>query len=116
MTTITLQGAEFFAYHGFYPEEQILGNKFIVDVEISFIAPGDNTDDNIDNTVDYEKVYHIMKNEMVEPRKLIETVAQTIATRIKETYPFIESLKVSLKKLNPPLNGKVESSGIQIVI
>ena len=29
---VSLEGVRFFAYHGFYPEEQVLGAEFIVDL------------------------------------------------------------------------------------
>lgn len=116
MITIAIQGAEFFAYHGFYPEEQKLGNKFIVDVEVSFKPVNGLKDDKIANTVDYEQVYNIISEQMKKTMKLIETVAQAIADQVKEQYTFVESIKVSIKKLNPPLKGKVHCSSIVITV
>ncbi|TWI98236.1 dihydroneopterin aldolase [Mucilaginibacter frigoritolerans] len=116
MITISILGAEFFAYHGFYPEEQKLGTKFIVDAEVSFKPLHDLKDDKISNTVDYEKVYNIIDHQMKQTRKLIETVAQSIADDIKEQYNFVDNIRVSIKKLNPPLNGKVDYSSIVISI
>jgi dihydroneopterin aldolase len=116
MITIAVQGAEFFAYHGFYPEEQKLGTKFIVDVDVSFKPLSDLKDDKIGNTVDYEKVYNITADEMRHTRKLIETVAQSIADRIKNRYPFVDNVSVCIKKLNPPLKGKVQYSSIIISV
>jgi dihydroneopterin aldolase len=116
MITISLNGAEFFAFHGFYPEEQKLGSKFIVDVEVSFKPIGDLKEDEIRNTVDYEQLYQIVSEQMAHTRKLIETVAQSIADGVKDQYPFAESVRVCLKKLNPPLKGKVDYSSIVITI
>ena len=65
-------------------------------------------EDKLNNTVDYEQLYHMIEGQMKQTRKLIETVAQAIVDDIKEQYPFIETYKVSIKKLNPPLKGKVE--------
>ncbi|CAN5248005.1 dihydroneopterin aldolase [soil metagenome] len=115
MITISLHGAEFFAYHGFYPEEQKLGAKFIVDIEVGF-SPGDLSSDKLANTVDYEKLYNLVSVEMKQTRKLIETVAHAIANKIKSDFPVAEQIKVSLKKLNPPLSGKVEYSGITLTL
>ncbi len=114
MITIAIQGAEFFAYHGFYPEEQKLGTKFIVDVEVNFAPAGNIKEDKIGNTVDYEKVYHILAEQMKHTRKLIETVAQSIADEIKHKYPFIDTIKVTMKKMNPPLEGRVDHTSIII--
>ena len=116
MIIIAIQGAEFFAYHGFYPEEQKMGNKFIVDVEVSFEPLSSLTDDKIANTVDYEQLYRIVTETMKRTMKLIETVAQAIADKIKEQFPFVGHVKVTIKKMNPPFNGKVEFSSIVISV
>lgn len=116
MITIALRGAEFFAHHGFYPEEQVLGNKFTVDIEVSFKPWSNFKDDKISNTIDYEKLYKIAAVKMKKTSKLIETVAQSMADEIKEKYPFVKAVKVTIKKMNPPLKGKVEYSGIEIII
>ena len=116
MITIALHGAEFFAFHGFYPEEQKLGSKFIVDVDVSFMPVNDLKEDKISNTVDYETVYSIVDKQMKRTAKLIETVAQSIADEIKAQFPFADGIRVSLKKMNPPLKGKVAYSNIVISI
>jgi len=116
MITIAIHGAEFFAYHGFYPEEQKLGTKFIVDVEVSFTPVSSLKDDKIGNTVDYEQIYKIVTVQMKHTMKLIETVAQAIADKIKNQFPFVDHIKVTIKKMNPPFNGKVEYSGIVISV
>jgi dihydroneopterin aldolase len=116
MITISLHGAEFFAYHGFYPEEQKLGAMFIVDTEVSFSPNTDLKDDEIGNTVDYEQLYEIVEKEMKHTRKLIETVAQAIADGTKKKFPLAEKVRVSIKKLNPPLKGRVDYSKIVITV
>jgi len=117
MMTIAIHEAEFFAYHGFYPEEQKLGTKFTVDVEVDFrpVTAGIRQDD-ISHTVDYEQLYDIVCNEMKHTRKLIETVAQSMADGIKLKYPFADSVKVVLKKMHPPMTGKVDHSSVTIIV
>ena len=116
MITISLHGAEFFAYHGFYPEEQRLGSKFILDIEVGFAIIKNIRDDSLTNTLDYEQLYQIAGEQMKNTRKLIETVAQSIADEIKSQFTFAETIKVSIKKVNPPLEGKVDYSGVVITI
>ncbi|MDB5124265.1 MAG: dihydroneopterin aldolase [Mucilaginibacter sp.] len=114
-TTISLHGAEFFAYHGFYPEEQILGNRFIVDIEVDYNF-GNKDDDDISNTVDYEQLYNIANEQMKQTRKLIETVANAMANEIKAQFPLTDKVTVSIKKLNPALSGKVDYSRVVVNI
>jgi dihydroneopterin aldolase len=112
-TTISLRGAEFFAYHGFYPEEQIVGNRFVVDIEVDYNF-GNKEEDNIDNTVDYGQLYEIAGEQMKQTRKLIETVASAIANEIKTRFPLTDRVTVSIRKLNPALSGKVDYSMVVV--
>ncbi|MFD2872208.1 dihydroneopterin aldolase [Mucilaginibacter ximonensis] len=111
---IALHGVEFFAYHGFYPEEQKLGCYFTVDIEVDFIPVGDISEDNLDNTVNYEKLYEIACEEMKIARKLIETVAQNIMDGIVKQYSFVNTIKLTIHKLNPPLGLKTKSSSVTL--
>ena len=114
MNTISLHGAEFFAYHGFYPEEQRLGNKFIIDIDVNFITGGDLKKDDIGGTINYEQLYEIVEEQMKQTKKLIETVAQNILDDTKKKFPAAKAVRISIKKLNPPLKGKVNYSCITL--
>ena len=113
MIKVALHKVKFFAYHGFYPEEQILGNHFLVDAEVEFNSENIG-DDEISNTVNYEKLYSILAEEMKQPRKLLETLVQEMIVKIRSEFPFVETIKVGLKKLNPPLPGEVKYSLVEI--
>jgi dihydroneopterin aldolase len=114
MVKVGLQGIYFFAYHGFYPEEQISGNNFVVDIEVEFLQEQHFDTDEIGHTVNYEQLYAIAERHMAITRKLLETVVQGILDELKSTYPFAESIRVSLKKLNPPIKAKIDSSLVEI--
>lgn len=114
MVEINLNDAEFFAHHGYYPEEQILGTRFMVDISVSFAPQGNLCEDEIDNTVNYEQLYNIARDEMKVTRKLIETVAQSIHDKIKGEFPFVSGIRVCLKKMDPPLKGKVGHSSVVV--
>ncbi len=107
MGLITLSGMEFFAYHGCFAEEQIIGNKFIVDLE--FFAATENAEntDDLSATVNYQIVYELVKAEMDIKSKLLEYVAKRILDALYKQFPDIGDAKVAVSKLNPPLKGKV---------
>lgn len=115
MVEINLNAAEFFAYHGYYPEEQLLGSRFLVDISVSFLPAADLAKDELQNTVNYEQLYNIASDEMNITRKLIETVAKAIADAIKQKFPFVKNTRVSIQKMNPPLKGKVGYSSVVIL-
>lgn len=114
MIKVALQGIQFFAYHGFYPEEQILGSHFIVDVSVEFPQQHHYVDDEIAHTINYEQLNEFVTIEMKHTRKLLETVVEGIMDRVKEAYHFAGIIKVSITKLNPPLPGNVASSFVEI--
>jgi 7,8-dihydroneopterin aldolase/epimerase/oxygenase len=114
MDTIFFNGMEFYAYHGAFPEENRLGQRFYVDLELGLdLAPAGQTDD-LDQTVDYAKVYETVK-ETVESHTfaLVETLAERIASRLLESFP-LEEVMVRVTKPDPPIPGHYESVGVEI--
>ncbi len=111
-TIVSLEGVDFFAYHGFYDEERKKGNTFICDVSVE-LKSFDSLDDNIDDTVNYEEIYKIVEEEMQQTKKLIETVALHIIKRIQE-LTNVTAAKVRLHKLQPPMDGKIKKAVVEM--
>ena len=111
---VSLEGVRFFAFHGFYPEEQVLGTEFILDIDVS-LDVFDNGEDDLANTVNYVRLFEIASEEMKITRKLIETVAHSILERIRHEFLAVQSIRVSIRKLNPPMGAEVENSAIELV-
>ncbi|KAA8478528.1 dihydroneopterin aldolase [Arcticibacter tournemirensis] len=109
---IGLEGVRFFAYHGFYPEEQILGNEFIVDIitEMDVLSDGD---DELANTVNYERLFEIAALQMKKTQKLLETVAIGILNTIKEEFPSLDTIRISIRKTRLPLEGEINNSLVE---
>ncbi|MCX3265341.1 dihydroneopterin aldolase [Pedobacter agri] len=110
--TVALKDVKCFALHGFYPEEQLTGNHFIVDLETTFLPIG--FDDELAQTVNYEDLNQIILEEMRNTQKLLETVLNNIINKVIALYPFVERVEVSIKKLNPPMPGQVGQSFVQL--
>jgi 7,8-dihydroneopterin aldolase/epimerase/oxygenase len=116
MALILLENMEFFAYHGCFAEEQIIGNRFIVNLTIETDTSAAETSDNLHDTVNYQAVYSIVKKEMAIKSKLLEHVASRISKEVKRAFPHINGLIVKISKTNPPLGGKLENVSVQIEI
>ena len=114
MATIALEGMQFYAYHGFYKEEQKIGTDYIVDVYIISNVNKAAVSDNLKETINYETVYHICESVMREPSKLIENVAQRISMGIKHNFQSIKEMTVRVRKMHPPLGGAVHSSYVEV--
>lgn len=112
-TIVSIENAEFFAYHGYYEEERRSGNTFMLDCEVE-LKSFDSIDDNINDTVNYESLYNICKEEMQYTQMLLETVVFNIITRITTELNHIVAGKVKLSKVAPQLGGKVGRATIEI--
>jgi len=110
--TVALKDVKCFALHGYYPEEQLIGNHFVVDLETEFTPQG--FEDELAQTVNYEDLNHIILEEMKHTQKLLETVLKNIISKVIELYPFVDTVNVSMKKLNPPMPGQIGHSFVKL--
>jgi len=112
---VLMHGLTFYGYHGVIPEENTLGQRFIVDIEMGVDARDAGTTDDLTKTVDYVAVYADVRA-IVEgpPCKLIETVAERIAMRILAGYPA-ETVRVRVKKPDVPIPASLEYVGVEVL-
>jgi dihydroneopterin aldolase len=102
--TIELRDLEFFSFHGLYEEEKKAGGEFVVDVFAKFPAENHKLT-SIDETVNYAALFAIIKDEMNQPRELLETIAQVIAEKIYAKYAVIKEIEIRIEKKKPPIVG-----------
>lgn len=105
---------EFFAYHGYHEEERKIGNRYEVDlwVETNFDQATEN--DLLENTIDYSRLYQLVQEEMQQSTHLLERLAGRIAERTLKELAVVESLEISISKLNPPLGGLCKKAKVTL--
>lgn len=110
-----LRGLEFYGYHGVIPEENRLGQRFIVDVDMYADTRRAGASDDLDATVNYVAVYEDVKS-IVEgaPLKLVESVAERIAEYVLANHP-VERVRVRIVKPDVPIPARLEFVGVEIV-
>jgi len=109
MTTIRINNARFFAYHGVHQYEKDFGNEFQLDVEMHCNIPSLAGVDDLSLTVDYQSVYnHISEIILNNKFNLLETLNQVIGNSILENFELVESVKLSIRKSNAPI-GLIDS-------
>lgn len=114
MVTIALTGLEFYAYHGYYEEEQHIGGHYLVDIRFSAPAGKAIREDDLEGTVNYATVYSLVAEEMKIPSRMLEHLAGRIVSTIETNFPGTRQLSVTIHKLNPPLSGKLEKVSVTI--
>ncbi len=101
MGKIALEGMKFYANHGVYEEEQIIGNHFILDVYITTAFDSAVEEDDVHETINYETVYLVCQAEMKNTVRLLETLTQNIIHALKHQFNTIQEVKLRVHKLNP---------------
>lgn len=103
----------FHAFHGVYEAERKIGAEFIVDVRITTGVGKAVATDGIEHAVNYESVYRICRLEMDRPSNLIESVLSRIVESLKRQFTEMESLTVRIRKMNPPIGGRVDWASVE---
>lgn len=111
---IRLRNMRFYAYHGLFPEEARLGQRFEVDVDLirDFSEAGHN--DDLEQSVNYADIYKIVEGVVTERRfDLVEALAEHLAAAIGASHAPI-SLVVRVRKPNPPVPGDFDGVEVEI--
>jgi len=104
------------ANHGVTEQEQLIGNKYRIDLKLFLDLKKAMISDNLDDTINYADIFRLVKREMSIPSHLIEHVAFRIVQTIKQTYPEISSVKIRIAKIRPPVEGEIEEAAVIIKI
>ena len=115
MDKIILQKMSFYGYHGVFPEETKLGQRFIIDLIVEADLKKAGETDSLAASIHYGEIYQVCK-EIVEgkPYKLIEAVAERIASELLQSFEAISVVTVRVIKPDPPIAGHYESVAVEI--
>lgn len=114
MNAITLHRMKFFAHHGVCPQEQVVGNRFEVTLQVFCDMEKAMTDDDLSGTVNYAALYAVVEKEMEVPSKLLEHVAFRIIQAVKAEFAEVTGGSISICKLTPPFKCDLEKVEIKI--
>lgn len=112
MGLIQIEGMEFYAFHGHYKEEQIVGNRFLVDLTLEIEMDRSMKSDNLKDAVNYQRAYEIVKKQMEVKSFLLENIAGRILDALYSDLPGIKKATVKVAKMNPPMGGKINSVSV----
>lgn len=111
---IVLEGIEFYGYHGVPAEERAVGHRYSVDLAVECDLREAGETDDVNCTVDYgvlaRQVVEIGRGERYH---LIEALAAAISAKVL-THPLAERVRVTVRKLLPPMDGIVAVAAVEI--
>lgn len=114
MGVIKIEDMEFYAFHGHYREEQIVGSHFMVDVVIETDTDGAGDSDDLADTLNYQTAYLVVKREMEKASNLLEHIATRILNALYDELTGINKATVRVSKLNPVMGGRIGRVSVEI--
>ncbi len=112
MGIIEIEGMKFYAYHGHFAAEQIVGNQFEVNVRLETDCRKAAKSDKLEDALNYQAVYETIKKVMEVKSSLLENVAKRILDALYEEFEGIEKARVKISKMNPPMGGEIEKVSV----
>ncbi|MEC7821596.1 MAG: dihydroneopterin aldolase [Candidatus Neomarinimicrobiota bacterium] len=114
MGTIRLKNMQFYGFHGVDKSEKHLGGRFEVDVEMKLSLKKSCNSDELDDTVNYEKIYKTVDTCVNKDKfYLIEALANSIAKDILINFP-INSILVRVRKPHAPVKGVLDTIEVEL--
>jgi 7,8-dihydroneopterin aldolase/epimerase/oxygenase len=113
MITVRLHNLIFSGRHGIFKEELATGNTFEVDLDVLYDEQ-DHRPEGLDTIVNYVNLFGIVKQRMLQPSLLLEKIAEEIIRKIKDLYPFITEVTISIYKLQAPIGNFQGKAGITL--
>lgn len=115
MDCIKIKKLEVFARHGALPEENVLGQKFLISVNLYCSVRGAGQTDDLNQSVNYAKVSELIKKKTEENTfRLIERLAEYLAQEILLCFPQIQKVDIEVEKPWAPVLLPLETVAVQI--
>jgi dihydroneopterin aldolase len=115
MGIIEIEGMHFYAYHGHFESEQKVGNEFIVNLKMETDCNPASNSDNLDDALNYQTAYEIVKQEMDIPSHLLEHVAKRILDSLYRSFPALKKAEIKISKMNPPMGGEIKKVSVTLI-
>lgn len=115
MDKIKIKNLEVFANHGVFPEENALGQKFVVSLTLYTDTRAAGRSDDLSRSIHYGEVSQYVTEFMQNHTyKLIETAAEKLAESLLLDTPNLKQVTVELKKPWAPVRLPLETVSVEI--
>lgn len=112
---IRIHDLEVFCNHGVYREENILGQKFLVDASLYVHTRKAGLSDDLNDSINYGEVSRFILDEMKKQNdKLLEKVAERLAESILLHFPLVWGVKIEVKKPWAPIMMHIDYASVTI--
>ncbi len=115
MDNIHIKDLELYCNHGVYPEETVLGQKFLFDVTLyTDTRPAGLTDD-LEKSINYGEISHFIKDYMKEHTyKLLEAAAENLCRELLWNTKGLQRVQLEIKKPWAPVGLPLDTVSVEI--
>ncbi|MFA6831981.1 MAG: dihydroneopterin aldolase [Bacteroidaceae bacterium] len=114
-TKIRLQEVKFYAHHGVSEQETLVGNHFMINLELTVDFIAATKSDKVEDTVSYADVYDVLKEQMNVPSKLLEHVSGRITNALYAVFPKVQGIMLEVIKCTPPIGADTKGASVVLV-
>lgn len=101
---LSINSAQFYSYHGVKNEEQQLGGKYEVDLDMWYDATHAIINDDVNMALNYEEAFFCVEEVIAgDNYHLIETLASEILNMLLEKFAELIKATVRVRKMNVPI-------------
>ncbi len=115
MDIIKIKDLEIYANHGVLPEENVLGQKFLVSCSMMTDTRKAGKTDDLNHSVNYASVSQLIYEHMrTHTYQLIETCCEKLAEEVLFFSPLIREVTIEIKKPWAPVGLPLDTVAVEI--
>lgn len=114
--TIFIRGLVIHAQHGVMQHETEVGQRFVMDIELSADLSESSRTDRLADTVSYSSVIATASAAFKDANyKLLERAAGAVADAVLTAFPRVNTIKVTVHKPHAPIAAIFDDVGITLI-
>jgi 7,8-dihydroneopterin aldolase/epimerase/oxygenase len=114
-TSILITDLEIHGFHGYFDEEQRLGQKFLFNVLANLAPAQTHLADSFEASVRYDQLIDEVECISNQAKfRTLEALAETIARGLLKRFDRITSIAVTVSKASPPISQSLERVSVKI--
>lgn len=115
MDKIEIRDLEIFANHGVFPEENVLGQKFVVSAVMYTDTRPAGLKDDLSSSINYGEVSHMITEFACKHTyKLLEALAENLAEMLLMNLPLLKKVTLRIEKPWAPVGLPLKTVAVEI--
>ena len=114
-TSILIENLELYGFHGYFDEEQHLGQRFVFNVLANLALAETHLDNGFGASARYDQLIEEVERISNQTKfRTLETLGETIALGLLHRFDRIANIAVTVAKVSPPISQSLERVAVTI--